>query len=582
MNLNEIDYASIDEDELDKIIFKECGVNDFFINQSTEAYKELKYMLTCTMLKNGIGGITSESDANKIINSIKESWIINENSVTSEPQESPQKESEICARDIEKYYVRQVKKLDDNTMQSGYSWYRAESDFSEEAQSLGYEDMPQILANGNRIYESISSSVYTLNPNGEDILNSKTYKGKYSTLSQEEFADFQNDLSKKTVQETINLPDDYFTYISKESYNNNVNLNDLVPDNIERTEKKQYTDEEFSRMTQNIMNRTELGTREQIMEEALRELGVSERLINTPKKQMLYDMVEESISNNGEISDLTNQTQIEQLLRQLNNDIVIKKDYLAWNMKQNGELTNKTSQRYGVNPNEVIRNDVMEFYIDNDGLYNTVQIASMYLGNIDSNVKTAMRERSYAMNNNEMELLTERDKSTQSITSLEEYNQSKLRDMDVDTGIAIKNKPNSMWEKIATSLMRPDIIISRMMQAGKNRVRENQVNSRDSNSIQTSTVISGNNSNLQQGPGYSNYANEVTQQDIQEAERLIATRSDAAKSGAVSQITENSEKVLDEVARYIEGDAETREAKATNEEERNQQAQETRTEDVTK
>ena len=68
-------------------------------------------------------------------------------------------------------------------------------------------------------------------------------------------------------------------------------------------------------MTQNIMNRTELGTREQIMEEALRELGVSERLINTPKKQMLYDMVEESISNNGEISDLTNQTQIEQLLR---------------------------------------------------------------------------------------------------------------------------------------------------------------------------------------------------------------------------------------------------------------------------
>ena len=80
-------------------------------------------------------------------------------------------------------------------------------------------------------------------------------------------------------------------------------------------------------MTQNIMNRTELGTREQIMEEALRELGVSERLINTPKKQMLYDMVEESISNNGEISDLTNQTQIEQLLRQLNNDIVIKKDY---------------------------------------------------------------------------------------------------------------------------------------------------------------------------------------------------------------------------------------------------------------
>ncbi len=39
-------------------------------------------------------------------------------------------------------------------------------------------------------------------------------------------------------------------------------------------------------------------------------------------------------------------------------------------------------------------------------LYNTVQIASMYLGNIDSNVKTAMRERSYAMNNNEMELLT--------------------------------------------------------------------------------------------------------------------------------------------------------------------------------
>ena len=120
-----------------------------------------------------------------------------------------------------------------------------------------------------------------------------------------------------------------------------MNLNDLVPDNIERTEKKQYTDEEFSRMTQNIMNRTELGTREQIMEEALRELGVSERLINTPKKQMLYDMVEESISNNGEISDLTNQTQIEQLLRQLNNDIVIKKDYLAWNMKQNGELTNK-------------------------------------------------------------------------------------------------------------------------------------------------------------------------------------------------------------------------------------------------
>ena len=102
-----------------------------------------------------------------------------------------------------------------------------------------------------------------------------------------------------------------------------------------------------------------------------------------------------------------------------------------------------------------------------------------------------------------------------------------------------------MLEKITTSLMRPDIIISRMMQAGKNRVRENQVNSRDSNSIQTSTVISGNNSNLQQGPGYSNY-------------------------------------VLDEVARYIEGDPETRAAKATNEEERNQQAQETRTEDVTK
>ena len=87
-----------------------------------------------------------------------------------------------------------------------------------------------------------------------------------------------------------------------------------------------------------------------------------------------------------------------------------------------------------------------------------------------------------------------------------------------------------------------------MMQAGKNRVRENQVNSRDSNSIQTSTVISGNNSNLQQGPGYSNYANEVTQQDIQEAERLIATRSDAAKSGAVSKVAENSKQVLNQVS----------------------------------
>ncbi len=64
-----------------------------------------------------------------------------------------------------------------------------------------------------------------------------------------------------------------------------MNLNDLVPDNIERTEKNNIQMKNFSRMTQNIMNRTELGTREQIMEEALRELGVSERLINTPKSK---------------------------------------------------------------------------------------------------------------------------------------------------------------------------------------------------------------------------------------------------------------------------------------------------------
>ncbi len=39
MNLNEIDYASIDEDELDKIIFKECGVNDFLL---IKALKHIK------------------------------------------------------------------------------------------------------------------------------------------------------------------------------------------------------------------------------------------------------------------------------------------------------------------------------------------------------------------------------------------------------------------------------------------------------------------------------------------------------------------------------------------------------------
>lgn len=574
MNLNEIDYRSIDEDELDKIIFKECGINDFFINQSTKAYEELKYMLTRTMLKNGISNILSENDANQVIDSIKENWIIDENSVTSDITDLQETNSELYARNVKKYMATQVKKLDDNTMQQSYLWHTTESDFSEEAQGLGFEDMPQILENDNRICESISSTVYSLNPNGEDILNSRTIKQKISTLNKKDALN----LSAKSVQEVINLPDEYFPYINKISYTPNLNLSSLVPNNIEKIEKRKYTDEEFSKMTQNVISKTEMGNREQIMEQALRELGVSEKLLDISQKQVLYDIVEESIRNNGEISDLTNQTQIEQLLRQLNKDLIIKKDYLARGMKPDQELIDKTSQKYETNPNEIIRNDIIEFYVDDDGLYNINQIASMYLGKIHSNVQTSIREKKYAKNNSEMEPLVVRDKTIKGTTTLEEYNQSKLRDMDIDTGIAIRNKPNSMWQTITTSVMRPDIVISRIIQSGKNNVRENQINSRNENTIQPSIVISGNNTELQQGPGYSNFESEVTEQEIQEAERLIATRSDALSSGAVSQVAENSEKVLDEVSEYIEGDADTRAAKTANEREKTEQQNQNRQE----
>lgn len=582
MNLSEIDYNNIDEDELYRMIFKECNINDFFINQSTVSYNELKNMLAYTMLENGISKIMSADDTNKLINSINERWIIDENSVTSSMINMPNMESQIYGKNTDWHSMSQLKKLDDYTLQKRYGLYIIDSGFQDEARNLGFEDMPIILENGNREELLVNDETYKVVPNGEDILESETRRSKYTSLNEKDFEEFKNNFSEKTMQEAVNLPDEYFNKIDKTDYMKNKSFNELEPTNVEKSERKQYTAEEFSQMAESVANRVDLGNREQVIDQSLIELGVSEKLLNPTIKDKIYSIVEKSIENSGEISDLNNKDQIELLLKQLNKDLIIKENYIAGCAKTKEEFIEKTANAYQTNISEVDRNDAIEIYIGEDGTYHLTDIANVYVGSEKSTAITANSERSYIANNDNLEPVVERQKRNEAKASREEYNQSTLNNMDIDSALAIKNRPNSMWQTIKTTLMRPEIIISQMIQNGRNFIIGNQTSNRENNSIQPSTIISSSDQNSQQGPGYNNFKNEVTEQDIKEAERVIATRSNAAKSGAASQIAENSEQTLQYVNEYIEGDAESQAAKVANEEERSQQQRAQQEENITK
>lgn len=629
MNLSEIDYGTIGEDELYKNILLNSGVNDFFIN-TPYTYACLKPSLKYAISQNGLEQITSEEDANRLVNSIRENWTIKDDTIIGQlPVEIGDSESNLQATNVKKYKVNQIKRLSNNQIKNSILTYTMQSEFAPEAQDIRFEDMSDILYNDNRIQEDLDEFIYEMSENGMTEI-SRTAKGKISTLDKGKFAELQQNIGNQDWEEVLNYPDEYYPRISKATQISNTNMiENLQQQSVER-ERRQYTDEEYSKMAERVMNNTGLNEtknqnnnivsqtvqkygeiigdfikrdssqntdileqREEVIKQALLELGLSERLYGIDQST-IKNMAYKSMQNNDQIGDLTNQNQIEQLLRQLNKDLVIEENYIIGNTdseekrKFHTKLHQYASTPYEekprwkdmkidqLTPEEYNHSEVAEIYIDKaDGLIHKNIIATSPGGIIS---RESIAEGSL------YNMLSQITKANNLQLTPEEYREGNLFDLDVSTALAIKNRPNKEWEVIKTDNNLPDICIEQRREEGRKQIQEERAakSSNKSNEVNIEVangIESPSNDSNQHAEKFEEANGEITETDLAEA---ILLRKGITENGTISVMVGNSKKITISVEPYIQGDAESENARAANEEERSRQTQQTQTEDLTK
>lgn len=119
---------------------------------------------------------------------------------------------------------------------------------------------------------------------------------------------------------------------SNQSFLNEVPLSEILNfSNKDKIESRQYSDEQTSQITEDILKNSEKSlSKEEAIQKVLNELGISEELLQYPYlNDSINNMINISMSNNPEIGDITTKDGLQKLIQQINQDFVIGDNYIA-------------------------------------------------------------------------------------------------------------------------------------------------------------------------------------------------------------------------------------------------------------
>ena len=471
--------GNTNEQELYKAILRDAGVDDRFI-QSNIGFSNLSMMLEQVQIKHGDKfAEINQDNVNELVNTIKNEWEISEGHVLAEiPLSEDDKTSQFYAQKKQTYRTASLDLIGMDKVEVNQSIIMLESDFCQDAQNLQYADMPYILENGNRVEEYNWQEIYEMNPDGNDIFLEETEKRKISTLDSTEFQNFQQSMQTNTLSEIKNLqtkPDEYWGTINKSSLFDQLKLaqySELFENSSGKTSN--LSKEQINQMVEKIFSNPDAITQDEITLGALQQLGVSEELLKYPEvKSWINDMIEKTITDNPEIGDITTKDGIGKLIEQLDQDLIIKDNYIAGKIDVSEEVLQKNYETFRKDENEFSRQDAYEIYIDNNGLINKNQITLAQISDLknDSNKLSWYNNSVVLKNNNLIRLkvfhdlyqgLENGDLTNLTAVYSEKYssiNGPAKPSLDLNSVRNLTNNSIEYWNTIHTTKYQPDIVV---------------------------------------------------------------------------------------------------------------------------
>ena len=522
-------------------ILKDAGVDETFINSSA-GFETLTNMLDEARYSEGYELLNS-TNAQKLVEKLQSEWIISEGYVMGKtPLLDSEKEPRFGAQNRQTSKATSLTNLGDGKIQINNVKLELENNYGEEAQNYNYEDMPYILENDNRVEERVEQNIYQMYGGDEDELISSTEKSKVSTLAPEEISKLQGDLKTYELQELDEIqykPDGYWNNINKSPEYSELKVTPYTElfnfSQKQNIESKQYTQEDLSKMVENIFKNydsqtvqiqwgdtlSELAvkygtnvetlakaneienpdfiyagnnlsipgktpTREEIINQALQQLGVSNELLEFDSNNNGYinGMVEKIIADNKEIGDITTKDGIENLLKQLSQDLVIGENYIAGKFNASEEALQKDCENYGKNTDTYSRQNVAEIYIDDKGLIHENNIILSQIKDLENNPNnignfnipaclandntTSVAIWNYIYNQEGEELTSQYKERFSTITDGTEMN------LNVQDAVGLDNTPDSEWDYIETEEIIPDIIVENEKEKTKQEYQKEQ------------------------------------------------------------------------------------------------------------
>jgi len=571
MKIEEIDYGKVTQEELKMAILQDAGVDQIFLNSSA-GWQALTDMYYNSINDAGVEAIPSAEEAKKIVETIKKDWIIEDGYVMAKNQAEPEdKDSFIFAENRQVVRGTELKKVGDSTIDINKMIYGVEYGMTDETKNLGYEDIPEIMKNGNRIQESVTQETYELNGGDEDTLISNTTKGKYTTVDANKFEEYKTQMETNplgTMQEVANKSDEYWknNIVRRAEYNDQVTDYSEFIQEGEIEGRKQYTDEQMSEMASTIFskalskeetvdiqwgdtlselaqkynttiedlselngiknpdmiyagNKLVISREEQpisragIIESTLREMGVSEKLLQDEQcKGIIIRMAEESMSKSEDIKSIETKEGIEQMLQQLNKDLIIKDDYIAGEMPVSEEDNKAVYEMFGKAGNTASKQQFNELFIDEKGLLNFKDIGNIYITDVANNPKNSemlnmpqcQENNNYIWNYTRDKLyekdeegnwkqLTQLYKDKNLTESKEQFGQSGFPNLTIEQAVDAANKPYNEFDNVKSTQLHPDIIVNNILE-GKNNQKQTEEKKVEENIPQeqsAETIVAG-------------------------------------------------------------------------------------------
>ena len=522
-------------------ILKDAGINENFINSSA-GFETLSNMLDQARYSEGYE-LQNSTSASKLLEKIQSEWTISEDYVMANtPLLDSDKEPRYGAQNRQTSRATALTNLGDGKIQIDNVRLDLENNYGEEAQNYDYEDMPYILENDNRVEEQVEQNIYQMYGGDEDELISSTNKTRVSTLKPEDFERLQGNVKENELRELYGIqhkPDEYWNNIDKKPEYSELKgtpyaelFNFSQKQNIE---SKQYTQEDLSKMVENIFKNcdsqtvqiqwgdtlSELAvkygttvealaqangienpdliyagnnlsipgktpTREEVINQALQQLGVSNELLkfDSNNGNSINRMVEKTIVDNPKIGDITTKEGMEKLIEQLSQDLVIGENYIAGRYNTSDKSLQGDIDMYGKSADTYSRQDVREIYIDDKGLIHDNAIILSQTNDLENNPNnidifnipvclandniTSVAIWNYIYNQEGEKLTSQYKERFSTITDGTEMN------LNVQDAVGLDNTPDSEWDYIETEEIIPDIIVENEKEKTKQEYQKEQ------------------------------------------------------------------------------------------------------------